>query len=266
MKTALTLVFIYFGMQILGAIFMLILCGIYLLITGGDLSTIQSMGVAPSLLLSIVMMTIYLWKFGYISPKKATWSFISPTYMASTLVITLSGIWLLDVLMSHLHLPDLMKDTFDLMQTGWIGILSIAVLGPILEELLFRGAITTALFKQYTPRTAILLSALLFGVFHINPAQVVGAGIIGLLLAWMYYKTASLIPCIVVHIINNSLSVYLSLKYPGVQNMNELIGNDTLHLVLTILAGVLFIGAYWLMRRTKVEGLTFIEPAYRNER
>ena len=44
---------------------------------------------------------------------------------------------------------------------------------PIVDKmdkvLLFRGAITRALLQQYNPTKAILISALLFGVFHINP-------------------------------------------------------------------------------------------------
>ena len=46
-----------------------------------------------------------------------------------------------------------------------LGILAIAIIGPVLVELLFRGAITKALLQQYSPTKAILLSALLFGVF-----------------------------------------------------------------------------------------------------
>lgn len=252
MKTAIKLIFIYFGIQILSAFLMLIPFAIYVLATGGDLSTVQSMSLSPSLFLSIALMGLWLWKLGYISTEKSTWSIVSPSYIGLTLVISFSGIWLLDFLMSYLHLPDLMKETFDLLQAGWVGILGIAVLGPVLEELLFRGAITKALLKQYSPSKAIIISALLFGVVHLNPIQVVGAGLIGLLLAWMYYKTASLIPCIIVHIINNSLSVYLSLKYPDVQHINDLIKNESVSLALTILSLVLFIGAYLLMRRTTI--------------
>ena len=127
------------------------------------------------------------------------------------------------------------------LQSGWGGILAIAIVGPVLEELLFRGAITHALLQQYNPTKAILISALLFGVFHINPAQILPAFLIGILLAWTYYKTGSLIPCILMHVLNNSLSVYLSIKYPEAENMDDLI-NGTPYLIVLFGSILLFIG------------------------
>ena len=144
-----------------------------------------------------------------------------------------------------------MEQAFDILQSGWGGIVTIAVVGPILEELLFRGAITKALLKQYNPAKAIFISALIFGIFHINPVQVVPAFLIGLLLAWVYYKTASLIPCILMHILNNSISVYINIKYPGVEDMDALVGGTT-NLIITCVAAVLLVGCYWLMKRTTV--------------
>ena len=41
-----------------------------------------------------------------------------------------------------------------------------------------------------------------------------------------YYKTGSLIPCILMHVLNNSLSVYLSIKYPEAENMDDLINGS----------------------------------------
>ncbi len=131
------------------------------------------------------------------------------------------------------------------------GILAIAVIGPVLEELLFRGAITKALLQQYSPTKAILLSALLFGVFHINPAQILPAFLIGILFAWTYYKTASLIPCILMHILNNSLSVFLSTKYPEAENMSDLM-NTSSYLIAIFVAVLILAGVIWAMRRTTV--------------
>lgn len=254
MKTAIKLVFIYLGIQIVGAILLAIPYAAYLAVTGGDISQTQTAVLAPSFFLSILLMVGFLWKFGYISREKVTWSIVSPSYLVLTLVATLSGIWVLDVLMSRLHLPDLLKESFDILQSGWMGILAIAVAGPILEELLFRGAITKILLQKYTPTKAILFSALIFGVFHVNPVQVVGGCIIGLLLAWVYYKTASLIPCILIHIVNNSLSVYFSLRYPDAENLAHQVMGDSeqSYGLLTVLMGVLFVGACLLMRRTSI--------------
>ena len=78
-------------------------------------------------------------------------------------------------------------------------------------------------------------------IFHINPAQILPAFLIGILLAWTYYKTGSLIPCILMHVLNNSLSVYLSIKYPEAENMDDLI-NGTPYLIVLFGSILLFIG------------------------
>ena len=181
----------------------------------------------PAQLAGQIMMGIYLWKAGYISKKKATWLPVSmPFLICSGLAILTAG-FLVSALMGLLDwIPNIMEQSFDILQSGWGGILAIAIIGPVLEEILFRGAITRALLQQYNPTKAILISALLFGVFHINPAQILPAFLIGILLAWTYYKTGSLIPCILMHVLNNSLSVYLSIKYPEAENMDDLINGS----------------------------------------
>ena len=58
--------------------------------------------------------------------------------------------------------PELWKDVYKRqLQSGWGGILAIAIVGPVLEELLFRGAITHALLQQYNPTKAILILSLI---------------------------------------------------------------------------------------------------------
>ena len=230
MKTAIKLILIDLLIaQIVAPILIMIPCTIYLLVTTGDLDKVAltQMIMIPAQLAGQIMMGIYLWKAGYISKKKATWSPVSvPFLICSGLAILTAG-FLVSALMGLLDwIPNIMEQSFDILQSGWGGILAIAIIGPVLEEILFRGAITRALLQQYNPTKAILISALLFGVFHINPAQILPAFLIGILLAWTYYKTGSLIPCILMHVLNNSLSVYLSIKYPEAENMDDLINGS----------------------------------------
>ena len=101
------------------------------------------------------------------------------------------------------------------------------------------GAITKVLLQRYSPVKAIILSALIFGIFHINPAQVAGAILSGGLFAWLYYRTGSLVPGILIHILNNSLSVFLSLHYPDVKYTSDLLGEPAYWSCLAV-AAVLF--------------------------
>ena len=236
MKTAIKLVLIDLVIaQIVAPVLIMIPCTIYLLVTTGNLdkAVLTQTIIIPAQLAGQIMMGIYLWK---------TWSLVSAPYLLGSAVAILTSGFVVSSLMSLLDwIPNIMEQSFDILQSGWGGILAIAIVGPVLEELLFRGAITKALLQQYNPTKAILISALLFGVFHINPAQILPAFLIGILLAWTYYKTGSLIPCILMHILNNSLAVYLSIKYPEAENMDDLI-NGTPYLIVLFGSILLFIG------------------------
>ena len=251
MKTAIKLVLIDLLIaQIVAPILIMIPCTIYLLVTTGNLdrAVLTQTIMIPAQLAGQVMMGIYLWKAGYISTKKETWSPVSAPYLVCSGLAILTGGFTVSALMGLLDwIPDIMEQSFDILQSGWGGILAIAIIGPVLEELLFRGAITKALLQQYSPTKAILISALLFGVFHINPAQILPAFLIGILFAWTYYKTGSLIPCILMHVLNNSLAVYLSIQYPEAKNMDDLISGTPYLLVLSG-AVLLLIGSILAMR------------------
>ena len=238
MRTAIKLILLNLLIaQIIAPILVMIPCVIYLVATTGNLDkdALITMLMIPAQLAGQLMMGVYLWKAGYISTKKTTWSPVSSSYLFfSALAVLTCGF----VVSALTELMDWIPN---------IGILAIAIIGPVLEELLFRGAITKALLQQYSPTKAILLSALLFGVFHINPAQILPAFLIGILFAWTYYKTASLIPCILMHVLNNSLSVFLSIKYPEAENMSDLMNTSTY--LMVIFAAVLILAG---MRRTTI--------------
>lgn len=255
MKTAIKLVLIdLIIVQIIAPFLIMIPCAIYLFATTGNINqdALMQQIMIPAQLTGQIMMGIYLWKAGYISTQKRTWSPVSASYLFYSVLAILSCGFVLSALMALMKwIPDIMEQSFDILQSGWGGILAIAIVGPVLEEVLFRGAITKSLLEKYSPATAIFISSLIFGVFHINPIQILPAFLTGLLLAWTYYKTGSLIPCILMHILNNSLSVYLSIKYPEVKNMDDLI-SGTPYLIITFAAILLLAGTILLMRKTDI--------------
>ncbi|RGM49864.1 MULTISPECIES: CPBP family intramembrane glutamic endopeptidase [Bacteroides] len=244
MKTAIKLVLLYFLMQILAALVVGPFSMLYVYIADGALNSdkAEEIGLAPTMLLGFVFMGIYLWRKNYLTDDKRLYSPLTASYLVWSLLAGLSTIFLISALVSQLSfLPDWLNQTFSVLQSGWLGIVCISVLGPILEELLFRGAITKALLRKYSPVKAILISGLIFGLFHVNPAQVVSAALIGFFLAWLYYKTRSLVPCILIHILNNSLSVYLNLKYPEVEELSDLMGNTSFLIFLLVSVLLLFL-------------------------
>lgn len=94
------------------------------------------------------------------------------------------------------------------------GFLVIVILGPILEELLFRGVILHGFLRNYSRRKAVVASALLFGVYHVNPWQAVGASVLGLLFGSWRATTGSLLPGIAGHMVLNGIVFWGRLKGP----------------------------------------------------
>lgn len=93
-------------------------------------------------------------------------------------------------------------------------VLITCLFGPIAEEFIFRGFVLKGLLGRYKPSTAILFSALLFGITHGNIPQFVNGTLIGLVLGFIYYQTHSLLACILLHCLVNAntyLFDYLSL-------------------------------------------------------
>jgi len=204
-----------------------------------------------AMLLAMALMVAYLYRCGYLSGDRQLWRWPSLAFLVFALFMGGSAIYLLDCLMERLSfLPDILEQTFSQMESEPLGILNIVVLGPILEELLFRGAATKELLKRYSPAVAILLSALLFGVFHINPAQVVFAFLFGLILAWVYYRTRSLVPCIMLHMLNNGVSTYFTLAFSD-SSIHKLVPPQQLQWSI-LLAAVVFVAStymVWLLSR-----------------
>ena len=85
--------------------------------------------------------------------------------------------------------------------TGFSMFLYITILGPISEELLFRGFLLRML-KPWGKQTAILVSALVFGLFHGNIIQIPFAFLVGLVLGYVTVEY-SILWAMVLHIFNN---------------------------------------------------------------
>jgi membrane protease YdiL (CAAX protease family) len=90
--------------------------------------------------------------------------------------------------------------------------LSVSILTPILEELLFRGFILGVLLKCYNDRKSIVISALIFAIVHEPVAYGMAFGG-GLLYGWLRVKTGSIIPSTITHILWNSFVSIIVLFY-----------------------------------------------------
>lgn len=232
---------------------------IYALVTGQtsiNPLTNANLMVGLTLLYSVVMGAVFM---------ALRWSPFSRTYMQTrpwgaltwTALLALGSIPLADAIssLSHAKMPleELQLLTTIVMHPwGWI---AVGVLVPIAEEMVFRGAILRTLLNLCGHRWrwgAIVLSALLFGLAHGNMAQLLNATLMGCLLGWLYYRSGSIAPGIVFHIVNNSVAVLLVRMMPGSADMQliDLFAGDTPRLILFLLCALcVFVPSLWQLRQ-----------------
>jgi membrane protease YdiL (CAAX protease family) len=91
-----------------------------------------------------------------------------------------------------------------------LGVIYVVLIGPIFEELIFRGAIMGSL-RKYGDNFAILFSSLLFGFYHAVVLQIPFAFVMGLVLGYAATRW-SLRTSIALHIISNGLSLLMSVE------------------------------------------------------
>ena len=121
----------------------------------------------------------------------------------------LIGIFYTDVVSEFFDLPNDMEDVFLNMSNTLMGALAIGVIGPVVEELIFREAILGYMLKSDVNKwVAIIASALVFGIIHANLAQIPFAIVIGIIFGIIYYKTGNIVITSILHIVNNSFAVW----------------------------------------------------------
>ena len=100
-----------------------------------------------------------------------------------------------------------------LTQNLGLGLLVLALVPAVCEELAFRGFILSGLRSEYGTRTSILLSAFLFGFLHVLLSlfqQLFNATLLGVVLGCLAVQSGSVLPGIVFHAINNGLALLMS--------------------------------------------------------
>ena len=126
------------------------------------------------------------------------------------------GLLLTNIIMKAMAGTELLTSALNLMENafnaqtnldGLVLILTVAVGAPIVEELLFRGVLFEELNRYVSVKTTIFLTALIFGLYHFNILQSPNTLVMGLVMAWTYYKTRSIKASIIIHATNNILAL-----------------------------------------------------------
>lgn len=225
MKTAIKYFLIYLGLYLLGA-FALMMPAIMVefAMSGANFNPehLSSWSMSLVILGSQLLPLFVFWK-----KKYCDLTFIKNPQLLRLLAWVFVG-WLgcyLLILVVQQYMPHFdwdMKILDDIggMATNPIGILAVCIMAPIVEECVFRGAIERKLLERdWNPWWAIVISALIFAVFHGNLVQGMTAFILGMFLGWVYYRTRNIWLCIFVHAVNNTWST-VGYYIAGAEDMN----------------------------------------------
>ena len=225
MKNALIYTVVFAAIQILVSY---MVQGVWMLVMGKDSMMNATMMIITMALFSVLTMVVFL---------LAKWSVVSrhwvrtrPWFVLFWCVLAALGalvpsIWLQE----HMpELPNIVEDEFDMIMKERLGYMVVGLLAPLAEEMVFRGAILRSLLRwKQNPWIGIAISAILFALIHMNPAQMPHAFLIGLLLGWMYYRTDSIVPGVVYHWVNNTVAYVMYNLYPNPDiTLVELFGSE----------------------------------------
>ena len=133
-------------------------------------------------------------------------------------------------------------------------VIAVGIVAPVAEEFLMRGVVLNRLLGYVRVLPALLIQAALFGILHMNLLQGLYAGVLGLLLGYVYIKYGSLLMTIVFHITLNTLSVLLPESFAAGVNP----------LLIIIPAVLLTAGTFWLMMR-RGDSVMFITDKMRGQ-
>ena len=248
---------VFLGMQLVGGIILVILN----LISGkedvGDISPEMMAGITAATGIASVLVIGYAMRSIDFKEAFHTRNWQNRRNWAASLLAlggAAAGIFAVNLLNEQFDLPDLMKEEFLDMSQSLMGMMSIAVIAPIAEELIFRESITGYMLRHgRNPLAAILTSALLFGIAHLNPAQVPFAALMGVILGVLYWRTRNVWLCSLVHILNNAQAVWL-LATMGEEaseyRMSDDIGSTTTVWTTICVASLLCMALLWRFCQT----------------
>ncbi len=247
MKKSFLLVLTFVGYQFMVALLLIITNVVMDRPDPNELSTGQ---LILSSILSNVLVIIHLLWCRDARLNKSSFTRVPLRCYLLCLPLVLSAMFVLNVATEWIDLPNYNNGLFAAMSRNVWGVLSIVLVAPLAEELLFRGALERHLLKQgYGSTGAIVASSAFFAVVHGNPAQMPFAFLLGMLLAWLYYRTGSIIPGVMCHVINNGLAVWTMLTFSPEMSTEEIIGDSATLCIMMFLSAGIFAACFVWARR-----------------
>lgn len=175
-------------------------------------AALEAMALIGSIFLFGVFRRRMPWTSLGLRPAPMLWWLVA--FFAGLIITPLAGMIALTIRLTlglpleNPQLPFLLPEDLNL----W-GALSMILLGglvvPFAEELFFRGLIYSWIRDRLGVWMGIGISALIFGLIHLELSVAGTAFILGLLLAWIYERSGSLWPAVLIHAMNNTVQILL---------------------------------------------------------
>ena len=138
-----------------------------------------------------------------------------------------------------------------------VTLLVVALAPAVCEEMLFRGFILSAFRSRYKTVTSIIMVSVIFGVYHLSIVRFFTTAFLGAALAVAAYYSKSIFPGMLMHFLNNSLSV-IEMYYPEqFSRMFPLVTDDSpsmLGICVILVIGIIIVATGMTILRIKNKG------------
>ncbi len=172
--------------------------------------------VLPAILAALLSPKPFRQRLGLVRGHWPLWSWFAAA-AATPLVGMVVGL----IVGMFLKESESLKEMSDLFRSigtgGFLFPLAMMIGGmpAICEELLFRGYVQSRLTKRLPPIVAIGIASAVFAVFHLDPVHVVAVFPIGVWMGWLSFRSGSIFPAMLAHLINNVLAVLTVVLNPA---------------------------------------------------
>ena len=186
--------------------------------------------------------------------EKVAFKRIAPVYNSKVGFDPLSLLWgvvlILAISVVLLPLEGVIPSDSRHFPEGIFTAITVIVLAPIFEEMVFRARLYNILSRNTSPLMSASLTALAFGVVHLEPMVIIEALFVGVVLSYFYLSKRSIITPIILHACNNAFGYALVvLSYRG-ESLRTLIGKSAnMYLSIYILClMIVIVGAVVVIR------------------
>lgn len=193
----------------------------------------QIYALASMTLFSVVFILVVLWlgfsnkkysweSFG-LKPLKIDWKKVAKVALFGVALVAFEVLVIYVIQLTKINIPTFRKDsTLEIIVSNnfflfLIFVLVIGIIGPVIEEIYFRGILFGWFRKYFKPWVGIIVTSTIFGLLHYKSVlTIVAAFVYGLMFSWLYEREKSLVYPIALHMTINIAVTFANFYLPGI--------------------------------------------------